>query len=77
MKSPDVFHFQQKKMYFPDLSQSNLLHIIKDLFIPESFGITLAAFFFLMGKNCNITCCSECFPISQAAWLLQSKQPRP
>lgn len=40
MKIPDVFHFQRKKKYFPDLSESNLLHIIKDLFIPESFGIS-------------------------------------
>ena len=40
MISPDVFHSQRKKIYFPDLSQSNLLHIIKDLFIPESFGIS-------------------------------------
>lgn len=27
-------------MCFPDLSQSNLLHIIKDLFILEIFGIS-------------------------------------
>lgn len=40
MKIPDVFHFQRKKKVFSDLLESNLLHIIKDLFIPESFGIS-------------------------------------
>lgn len=34
------FICNEKKKYFPDLLQSNLLHIIKDLFIPESFGIS-------------------------------------
>lgn len=40
MKSPDVFNFWWKKKCFPDLSQSNLLHIIKELFILESSGFS-------------------------------------
>lgn len=32
--------FNEKKKCFPDLSQSNLLYIIKDLFILEIFGIS-------------------------------------
>lgn len=40
MKYPDVFNFQWKKKCFPDLPQSSLLHIIKDLFILEIFGIS-------------------------------------
>lgn len=32
--------FNEKKKCFPDLPQSSLLHIIKDLFILEIFGIS-------------------------------------